>query len=158
MLSTEDFLSVVRLAPLLAIDLILTAPDGAVLVGRRRNRPARGSWFVPGGRIRKGESLDEAFRRIVTEELGDHAGILAGISGQRADATLIGVYEHFYDDNFAGAEGIGTHYVVFGYRVMAGEAVLPQQQAQHSGYRWMMPAELLANDAVHDNTKAYISV
>lgn len=158
MLSSEDFLSVVRLAPLVAIDLILTAPDGSVLVGHRRNRPARDSWFVPGGRIHKGETLDNAFRRIVTDELGDATGRHADISARRADAALIGVYEHFYDDNFAGAEGFGTHYVVFGYRVTASKVTVPRLEAQHSAYRWMQPAELLADVTVHANTKAYFAM
>ncbi|MFC4521571.1 GDP-mannose mannosyl hydrolase [Cupriavidus pinatubonensis] len=157
MLSSDDFLSVVRLAPLVAIDLIVTDPRGAVLLGCRRNRPAQGSWFVPGGRIRKGETLDDAFRRIVRDELGDTMGGPACISARRADAVLLGVYEHFYDDNFAGAAGIGTHYVVFGYRMTAGSVTLPRQEAQHSAYRWMLPAELLADDTVHANTKAYFA-
>lgn len=155
MLSSDDFLSVVRLAPLVAIDLIVTDPRGAVLVGCRRNRPAQGSWFVPGGRIRKGETLDDAFRRIVIDELGDAMGGQACVSARRGDAVLLGVYEHFYDDNFAGAEGVGTHYVVFGYGVTAATAVLPGQEAQHSAYRWVLPGELLVDDMVHVNTKAY---
>ena len=36
-----EFLSAVRLTPLVAIDLIVTDEAGRVLVGYRRNRPAR---------------------------------------------------------------------------------------------------------------------
>ena len=70
MLSPTEFLEVVRLAPLVAIDLIVADADSRVLVGQRRNRPARGTWFVPGGRIRKDERLDAAFTRLVETELG----------------------------------------------------------------------------------------
>lgn len=151
MLSREDFLSVVRHTPLVSIDLVLTAPDGSVLVGRRCNRPAQGSWFVPGGRIRKGETLDDAFRRILLAELGE----AMRVSMARAEAEWLGVYEHFYADNFSGEAGVGTHYVVLAYRVPVPEAVQPPQEAQHSEYRWMKPAALLADDAVHANTRAY---
>jgi len=153
MLSRDDFLSVVRLTPLVSIDLIVTRPDGAALVGRRVNRPAQGTWFVPGGRIRKDETLDDAFRRIVTDELGPEPGV----SPLRRDAGFLGVYEHFYPDNFAGTEGIGTHYVVLAYRATVADTAQPGQAAQHSAYRWMSPAELLADPAVHDNTRAYFA-
>ncbi len=59
-LSAADFSTVIRSTPLVSIDLILTRPDGAVLVGRRQNEPAKAYWFVPGGRIRKDERLDAA--------------------------------------------------------------------------------------------------
>jgi colanic acid biosynthesis protein WcaH len=124
--------------------------QGQVLVGLRKNRPAQGCWFVPGGRIRKNETLDDAFIRLMQEELGS--------SLPRSQAKLLGVYEHFYDGSVFGdlGEGERTHYVVLGYAlsldVDAGEA-LPKQQ--HTAYRWQSPNELLANDDVHAYTKAY---
>ena len=70
MLPKEVLIEVVRSAPLVSIDLIARRPDGAVLLGYRRNRPAQGFWFVPGGRILKGERMAEALVRIVRRELG----------------------------------------------------------------------------------------
>jgi hypothetical protein len=69
MLAWEDFLHVVHGSPLVSIDLIARRPDGAVLLGYRRNRPAQGFWFVPGGRILKGERMAEALVRILWREL-----------------------------------------------------------------------------------------
>src|SRR5512142_1242744 len=69
-MAPEDFQNVIRLTPLVAIDLIIRSPDGKVLVGRRTNEPARGVFFVPGGRITKNETRPAAFRRISQEELG----------------------------------------------------------------------------------------
>ena len=108
MLSEADFLDVVRLTPLVSIDLIVTDGTRRVLVGQRRNRPAQGTWFVPGGRIKKDESIDTAFTRIVNDELG-----VASV--ERSSSRLYGVYEHRYADNFAGAPGITTHYIVIAY-------------------------------------------
>ena len=54
MLSKEDYLRVVRDAPLVSVDLIVRDAQGLVLIGLRQNRPAQGSWFVPGGVIRAG--------------------------------------------------------------------------------------------------------
>jgi hypothetical protein len=64
------FLEVVRNAPLVSIDLIVRDHDGRILVGRRVNQPAKGTWFVPGGSIRKGETLARALARISDAELG----------------------------------------------------------------------------------------
>ncbi|SAL00607.1 NUDIX hydrolase [Caballeronia calidae] len=148
MLSKADFLTVVRLTPLVSIDLIVTDGKRRILVGHRRNRPAQGTWFVPGGRIDKDESLDIAFRRIVKNELGV-------ASAERSASRFFGVYEHHYDDNFAGAEGIGTHYVVLAYTMTLSGTVPIGRFDQHSDYLWLLPDELLARDDVHENTKAY---
>ena len=151
MLAEIDFLDVLRLTPLVAIDLIVKNSSGCVLLGRRRNRPARGTWFVPGGRILKDETLDAAFTRIVDAELG-----VATL--QRSVASFEGVFEHHYNDNFAAEPDISTHYVVLAYSLPLGSLCSSAPVGrfdQHSEYRWLTPAELLACDDVHENTKAY---
>ncbi|SAL72199.1 NUDIX hydrolase [Caballeronia peredens] len=148
MLSEADFLTVVRLTPLVSIDLIVTDGNRRILLGHRRNRPARGTWFVPGGRIAKNESLDAAFKRIVNNELG-----VAGM--ERSASRFFGVFEHHYDDNFAGTDDAGTHYIVLAYAMTLSGTVPIGRFDQHSEYQWLLPDELLARDDVHDNTKAY---
>lgn len=147
MLPQAQWLQVVERTPLVSIDLILQDAGGRVLLGLRRNQPARGFWFVPGGVIRKDETLDQAYARIALTELGWHA--------QRDQARLLGVYEHFYDNNFAEAAGVRTHYVVLAHRCRLDH--LPQRpaDAQHESLCSLTPAELLASDRVHPYTKAY---
>ena len=148
MLARPEFLDVVRLTPLISIDLIVVDDRARVLLGRRVNRPALGAWFVPGGRIHKDESLGGAFSRIVREELG--------LENQTQNtACFRGVFEHHYDENFAGAADISTHYIVLGYMLMLREAAPIGRFEQHSDYVWMTPPELLACADVHENTKAY---
>ncbi|MDR6388199.1 GDP-mannose mannosyl hydrolase [Paraburkholderia phenoliruptrix] len=148
MLTELDFLDVVRLTPLVAIDLIVSDADGRILIGHRRNRPARGTWFVPGGRILKDETLDAAFSRIADAELG-----VAKLA--RASARFEGVFEHHYSDNFAGEPGVSTHYIVLAYAFSLADSERLGRPDQHSDYLWLTPAELVARDDVHDNTKAY---
>jgi colanic acid biosynthesis protein WcaH len=147
-LDDADFLNAIRLTPLVSIDLIVTAGNRRVLLGQRRNRPAQGTWFVPGGRVLKGETLDAAFTRVVRDELG-----IASV--QRSSSRLFGVFEHHYEDNFAGVPDITTHYVVLAYSIMLGGSVPIGRFDQHSDYAWLMPAEVLVRDDVHPNTKAY---
>lgn len=148
MLTQIDFLDVVRLTPLVAIDLIVSDAKGRVLIGHRRNRPARDTWFVPGGRIYKDETLDAAFARIADAELG-----VANLA--RSAARFEGVFEHHYSDNFAAEPAVSTHYIVLAYALSLTGAASIGRPDQHSDYLWLAPAELLARADVHENTKAY---
>ena len=145
-LDKETFRTVVRSAPLVSIDLVVINSLGQVLLGQRTNRPAQGFWFVPGGRILKDESMAAAFLRLSKAELG--------LASELGDAEFLGVYEHFYTDNFSGTD-FYTHYVVLGYRLVHDLDLNSLPDAQHHSYRWFDVAELLASDQVHDNTKAY---
>jgi len=146
-LSHDAFLAVVRDTPLVSIDLVVPDAQGRLLMGQRINEPARGSWFVPGGRILKDEPLDDAFVRLTSIELG--------VTLARTDAHLLGVHTHLYETNFAGVPGITTHYVVLAYRVdlSAGLDTLPR--VQHSSYRWWGRDEAIASGQVHPNNFPY---
>ena len=145
MLSDTDLLHIVDATPLVSIDLILRNERGEVLLGQRVNRPAQGLWFVPGGRIHKNERVAEALQRISKRELG------VTIS----EAKLLGVFDHIYPDNFLGATGVNTHYVVLGMAAELAGNLRFAADAQHSELKWWTKAELLASAVVHQNTKAY---
>jgi colanic acid biosynthesis protein WcaH len=149
-LDSPTFTTVVASTPLVAIDLVVTNSRGDALLGLRVNRPAYGFWFVPGGRIQKNERLDSAFRRITHDELGR--------SFERAQARLLGVFEHFYDDSvFANAgSGPDTHYVVLSYCLeLAEDETLQPPTEQHQQYRWWPQDELRFSSRVHEHTRAY---
>jgi colanic acid biosynthesis protein WcaH len=74
-LSNDDFTHVIRLAPLVSIDILVKDPDNYVLVGMRVNELAKGRYFVPGGVIRKNETIARAFKRILKVETGSRASI-----------------------------------------------------------------------------------
>lgn len=44
--------------------------DGRLLVVKRGREPGRGLWAVPGGKVRRGETLVEAAKREAYEETG----------------------------------------------------------------------------------------
>jgi colanic acid biosynthesis protein WcaH len=146
--SRSRFLAVVADAPLVSIDLVVRDRDGRVLVGRRVNEPAKGTWFVPGGRIWKGETLDAAFERIAGAELGPGAW-------SRGGSSLMGAYTHIYPTNFAQVPGIGTHYVVLAHLVEVARALeLPEDQ--HSEYLWLAHGQSPPSGEVHPNTAVYL--
>ena len=147
---TDVFLTVVAHAPLVSIDLVVRNAGGKILVGRRTNEPAKGTWFVPGGRIWKDETLDEAFERIARVELGPG-------DWHRGHARLMGAYTHRYPTNFAEVDGIGTHYVVLSHLLdVEGIDELPTDQ--HSGYLWVGGSDLddPPEGGIHENTAVYL--
>lgn len=145
-LDKATFQTVVRSAPLISLDFVIMNSRQQVLLGLRTNRPAQGYWFVPGGRILKDESIAQAFGRLSKAETGVASNIGA--------AEFLGVYEHFYTDNFSGTD-FSTHYIVLGYRFSGDLDLASLPDAQHQQYRWFDVVELLASDQVHDNTKTY---
>lgn len=146
-LDRNDFAALVRNAPLVAIDLLLRDPGGAVLVGLRTNPPAQQTWFVPGGRIRKNERRADAFARILFAE--------TGLTDPFSAARLAGTYDHIYPDNHFSETGYNAHYVVLGYELKLATRPVIRADEQHHALRWLSPAELLADPDVHENTKAY---
>lgn len=143
-LPDETFKSVIQHTPLISIDLIVRNEQGEVLLGKRVNAPAKGYWFVPGGRVRKNETLDDAFVRLVKEELGIESGIT------RADAKFLGVFEHFYDDCVF-SEDVSTHYIVMGYEIVTKNKI--RKNKQHSVYIWEAVDQLKLNKEVNYFTK-----
>ncbi|MBB5390873.1 MULTISPECIES: GDP-mannose mannosyl hydrolase [unclassified Herbaspirillum] len=144
-LSADDFALVIQSTPLVSIDLLVRNERNEILLGYRRNRPASDCWFVPGGRIRKGETLKDAVRRIARVELGV----------EPASWELSGAFDHIYADNALGREGFGSHYVALGCHcsLPPGSRIVPD--AQHSELRWWPLDKLMQSPLVHVNTKRY---
>ena len=147
-LDKEVFKTVVASTPLISIDLIIRNSRNQVLLGLRTNRPAQGFWFVPGGRIGKDETFEQAFWRLTKVELGYPIPL--------SDASFLGPYQHLYSDNFSGVD-FSTHYVVLGYQLMLDLNLKTLPVEQHQNYQWWDEQELLNSEQVHRNTKAYFS-
>ncbi|WP_010133912.1 GDP-mannose mannosyl hydrolase [Ochrovirga pacifica] len=150
-LPEKEYKAVVKNTPLISIDLIIKDVEGKILVGYRSNSPAKNTWFVPGGVIRKNELFANAFQRIAKDEIAENLEL--------SQAQYIGLYEHIYESNFANDPSFNTHYIVNAFSVQlsikASELKLPKDQ--HTRYWWASPDELLANEEVHPNTKNYFN-
>lgn len=146
MLNLNLFKTVVESTPLVSIDLIVRNAKGEILLGKRRNRPAQGYLFVPGGRMHKNETISQAFKRLTIAELSTE--IL------ESEAKFLGVFEHFYTDSMFDKD-LSTHYVVLAYELIVYNFSKQLPLDQHFNYCWLSIYELLQDDNVHQNTRAY---
>lgn len=146
-LEKDTFTKVIDCTPLISIDLVIENSSSEILLGYRNNRPAKGYWFVPGGRILKDEGMNNAFKRLTLAELGTEFS--------RCQAEFLGPYEHFYED-FVFGEGISTHYVVLGYKLICDIDIQSLPNAQHGKYKWFTKQEMLSNETVHKHSKWYV--
>lgn len=80
--------------PISSVEAIIVKGD-SILFLKRKNSPAKGQWWFPGGRIRKGESLEEALFREVKEETGldiasyELVNIYSRVFPERHDITIV---------------------------------------------------------------------
>lgn len=121
-----EWRTVVRHVPIVSVDLVVRQGDGIVL-GKRTNEPARGEWFVPGGRVHKNERLEAAVHRIAAEELG------VAVTVERR----LGVYEHFWDAT-EHDDVDGKHYVPVAFLVTATDGDF-EADDQHEALRRFEP-------------------
>lgn len=118
----EEWETIVANVPIVSVDLVVVDGD-SVILGKRMNEPAKGEWWVPGGRIRKHERLEDAVDRIAETELG------IPITIERE----LGVYQHFYDIADV-PNANGKHYVPTGYLVTPETTDLSPDN-QHSEFK-----------------------
>src|SRR5579864_3407807 len=145
-LLNSDFRSVVKNTPLVSIDLVIADPSGAILMGWRENEPAKGTWFVPGGRIRKDERIADAFGRIIKTE--------TGLVKSLDESRFGGMYEHLYATNCFGEVGFGTHYCVLAYVLRLGERPNITIDDQHARAGWLVPSSA----DIHPYSRAYFDL
>ncbi|MCT7563755.1 GDP-mannose mannosyl hydrolase [Aliarcobacter butzleri] len=147
MLDIDKFKILVDIAPLISIDFIIKNSENKILLGKRVNKPAKDYYFTLGGRVYKNETINEAKKRVLKEEVG------VNIDGY--NLKYIGLFEHFYNDSFVD-DYISTHYINLAYEInISNIKDLPKKQ--HSNYIWLSFNELLDSNEVHKYVKDYFN-
>lgn len=122
----ETWKSIVESVPICSVDLLILRESEKFLLGKRTNKPAKGKWFVPGGRIEKNEGFHEAVNRISKDEVGLEVEI----------ERRLGFYQHFYKETEVGAE-TGKHYVALCYvvRPVSNNPISDDQNSELGWFR-----------------------
>ena len=64
------FQQTVKYFPTVSINIILRNEKGEFLFVKRKNNPAKGLYWTPGGRLLNGEAMEMAAHRILSQEVG----------------------------------------------------------------------------------------
>ena len=148
MLNNSDFMNVIKNTNLFAFDLIIKDHENKVLLAKRNNMPAKGFLFVPGGRVYKNENLNDAFSRILLEELGLKINDFSCVKYK-------GLYNHIYKDNFYENPNFNTHYIVYAVELKVKNVITINLDEQNSEFLFMSVENVLSNHSVHLYTKNY---
>jgi colanic acid biosynthesis protein WcaH len=120
----ELYYQILENVPIACVDVAIIAKGSALLV-RRKDSPAKDQWWVPGGRVRKGEMMRETAMRKAHEE----AGIACHVG------PIIHTAETIFPD---GPNGIPVHSInscFFLYPVSPD--FTPQLDEHHHAYKWV---------------------
>ena len=147
MLSNKQFQDIIKLTPLIALDLIIYYKN-KILLGRRINEPAKGFFFIPGGRILKGETLEKSCLRLTKNELGFTIPL--------NKFTFHMNTQHIYKNNFFN-NNFSTHYICLCYKYELNDIEYKKINIdqQHDDILWLTQDKMLKNDLIHINTKNY---
>lgn len=85
----EKYVEIIEFLPILCVDVIIKNENGEYLLIKRANEPKQGQWWPIGGRVLKGETLEFAVIRKITEET----------SLQVKNVHPIGYFETVADEN-----------------------------------------------------------
>jgi colanic acid biosynthesis protein WcaH len=132
-----------RSMPLACVDLIVVDRDFRVLLLLRKNHPAFGEWWFPGGRVLYLETRRQAALRKAREECGIHA----------SSADEIGTYDVIFDDS---EKGFTSHGVTTLFVVRADATADTALDGQSAAYAWRTPKRW-RQEPLHDFVLAGLS-
>jgi colanic acid biosynthesis protein WcaH len=121
---TELYFQILQNIPIACVDIAIVA-RGAVLLVKRKDPPAQNQWWVPGGRVLKGEMMKETAARKALEEVGIDCHV----------GPIIHTAETIFPD---GPGGIPVHSInscFFLYPV--DHNFEPHLDDHHADYRWV---------------------
>jgi colanic acid biosynthesis protein WcaH len=105
-LAPDEYRKILSTVPIVCVDCLVINGKGEYLLVKRKNEPLKGEYWVPGGRLHKGERLADAVHRKMREEIGVEVEIVRSL----------GFFEEFFEHTAEDANG-GAHSISFLYLV-----------------------------------------
>ena len=120
----ELYRQILEFMPIPCVDIAIVA-NGAVLLVLRDDAPAQGEWWLPGGRILKGEMMRDAAIRKARQEVGIECNV----------GPIIHTAETIFPD---GPGGIPIHSINSCFFMFPARADFQVTLDHHSRqYRWV---------------------
>lgn len=126
MIPEKLYSQIIENMPILCIDFVLYH-KGKALLTYRTQEPAKGEWWVQGGRVFKNETLSQALQRLAKREMGSEVKVIKKMY----------LYEYNSDKAKSGVK-TGTHTVAVGYLVKpANDNFTVSMDETHSEFKWI---------------------
>ena len=130
----EDlYKKIIKNVPILCVDLIIKYHDQYLLV-QRKESPLKGEWWVPGGRVQIGETLEAAAKRKLTEELD----LVLNNSFK-----LVGFYEDIFNESSLGSHVYQTMSFVFQVLLKESPSITIDITSSDWGFKDQLPERFL---------------
>ena len=113
----------------------------SILLVKRNNEPNKGRWALPGGVVKVGESVEDATRREVKEEVGLEIG-------------LEGLLDISDDIHYDGKGRVMYHFVLVTH-LASPQGGKVKLNSESDEYKWFSPTEVRSAFAT-DNTKKVV--
>lgn len=132
MIPVGEYTNIVERMPIVCIDAVIVNSKRQYLLIKRKNEPLLGEYWVPGGRLLKNETLNDAVIRKVRQELGITAHII----------MPLGVYEDFFEKSpLTLTTGLHTVSIVY-LMVAENDEIRLDEQSDEWGWFDELPARL----------------
>ena len=133
---------------IITVDIVLLNKDKTqVLLFKRNNKPLKGEYYLPGGRIHKNEKLIDAAIRKSQEEFN--------LDLTENELQFGGFTEEFYDETIY--ENTNLHDINFYYYyVLEDSSKKLKLDPQHTNYKWFDIKELNLHTYIKDKLKSFL--
>jgi ADP-ribose pyrophosphatase YjhB (NUDIX family) len=123
----ELYLQICRVMPIACVDLLVADQDGRILLVKRKNEPAAGQWWFPGGRVHLNETRADAAVRKLREECNLEA----------VGTIECGTYDLIFPDcqEVVASHGITTLFL------MHITSSIVRIDSQSEDWQWLLPHE-----------------
>jgi colanic acid biosynthesis protein WcaH len=135
LIPNELYHRILAIMPIVCVDLMVIDVEGKLLLLKRRDEPAKGQWWFPGGRVYLGETRAESALRKLHEE--------CGLCPDECTATELITADVILSD----VQGALRHAVTTVFRIETSKVGAPLQLDEHSeAADWRTPAAWLCGE------------
>ena len=128
----KKFREIEKLMPFASFNAIIVDSEGRVLVMKRNNEPAKGLYWFPGGRIKIGQSFEEALKEQIQEETGLDWSEVEIVKVASVSSSVFKT-RHYVETNFL-------------LRKLSNSKIRLNQE--HSDFKWVDSKELNSEEFV----------